>query len=156
MTTTYTNSKAFSAKGTVVSIGPTAGSESPTYTAIAEVKSCSPKGAQYKTADTTNFQSAAEEFIGTMPGTGTATINGNYIANDPGQIALEAASLTGDLYMFQIQFPKNVEIGQTTSGDVWTFNALVYPMNVDVDTEKAVEFSCELKISGAITRTAGS
>jgi hypothetical protein len=153
---TYVSSKAQSGKGTVVSIGPIAGTSSPTYVPISEVKSCSPQGAEFKTADTTNFASSAEEFIGTISGTGTANMMGNRVITDAGQVALAAASTTGYLYMFKIQLPINPAVGQTVAGDVLTFVAIVSPSDIELDTEKAITFSVKLKISGAITTVAGT
>lgn len=152
----YTGSKAGNALKTVVSIGPVVGTATPTYVAIGEVRKSSMNGAEYKTADTSNFQSTAEEFIGTIPGTGMVDLEGNYISNDPGQIALDAASRTGEIYLFQVQFAPNAADGQTTTGDLVAFNALVYPLNMDIDVEKGRTFTCKLKISNFWTVTKGS
>jgi hypothetical protein len=56
--------------------------------------------------------------------------------------------------MFQVTLPKNAV--QVTTGDVLTFNALVEGNDITIEVEKAIEFSCSLKISGPITITEGA
>lgn len=151
---TYSFSKAQPGKGTVVSIGPVAGTSSPTFVAIGEVKSSSISGTAWKTDDVTNFQSLAEEWITTILATGEVSLAGNRVSSDAGQLALAAAFATGELYMFTISLPKTLT--QTTAGDSYALNALVLSQDFTITTEKAVEFSTKLKISGAIVLTVGS
>lgn len=152
----YTNSKAIAGRGTQFFIGPVAGTSSPTYTLVGELDDASPTGRAWNTADATNFQSASdEEFITTTRNPGEFDVTGNYVSGDTGQAALLAAHNAGALYMFKLQFP--LAQGQTTTGDTWTFNALV--LNVDpskITVKDVIKLSAKLKVSGARTVVAGS
>lgn len=153
----YTSSQAQAGRGTQIAIGPAVTNPpvaSPTYVNIEEAKTASIQGGKWSTTDVTNFNSGNyEEFITTIFQTGTVPLAGNRVSSDPGQAALLAALGTGKLYMFQITLPM---AGAQTAGDVYTFNALVEGNDVSLEVEKAIEFSCSLKISGPATLAVGA
>lgn len=151
-----TNSKAFAGRSSVLSIGPVVGTETPTFTEIGEVKNASISGRKYSTVDVTNFDSpnAYQEFIATVIDPGSISCSGNYVSSDAGQIALNAAFAAGEVYMFELQLPKGP--GQMTKGDQYAFGALVESFDISVEPSKEISFTASLKISGAITFTAGS
>jgi predicted secreted protein len=149
-------SKAYSGFGTILSIGTSGGT--PTYTAIAEIKGIQLSGSQNKTEDVTNMGSPgrAEEFIVTTLMAGEFTLNGNKesLSGDAGQVAMNAAFSSGAVLPFKIVFPLGP--AQTTTGDTYTFTAMVEELSWDSQFDKAITFSAKLKVSGVITATAGS
>lgn len=104
----------------------------------------------------TNFDSpnAYQEFVATVIDPGSINCSGNYVSSDPGQVALNAAFAAGLIYMFTLQLPKSPS--QTTKGDEYSFTALVESFDITVEPTKEISFSSSLKVSGAITFTAGS
>ena len=147
-------SKAFSGKGTVFSIG-TSGL-TPTYSAVAELKTFSFSGSKNDTEDVTNSDSAgrAREFIVTLLDAGEISLSGNYVASDAGQVALTAAFNSGAILPYKIQLP--VAPNQTTSGDVITFIGLMVENDLNLSFDKAIAFSAKIRISGITTYTSGS
>lgn len=154
----YTGSKSQAGRGSALSIGPITGTAgTPTFTVIGEIKSSGISGAQWQTEEVSNFLSGADqEFITTMRNNGTVDISGNRVASDAGQVAVEAAFASGLKYDFKLVLPINGQAGQTTTGDTYTFSALVESRDISIDTTKAVGWSVKLKISGAVTLVAGS
>lgn len=149
----YTGSKSQVGRGTIVSIGGQTGTGG-TFTTIGEVTDASFSGAAWGTVDVTNFDSGVDdEFISTTRNNGDLTLQGNMIDAEPGQVALFAAYDTGFKYDFKVQLQPAQ--GQTT-GKVYTFSALVTSLETSIQTRSVVNFNTKLKISGAITRTAGS
>jgi predicted secreted protein len=147
-------SKAFTGKGTVFSIG-TAGS-TPTYTAVAELKTFAFTGTKNDTEDVTNSDSAGRyrEYLVTLADAGEISISGNYVASDTGQIAFSAAFESAARRPFKIQLP--LAPGQTTLGDTITFLGYVIGDDLDIQYDKAVTFASKIKITGARTFTTGS
>ena len=153
----YTGSKAQAGRGTVLSIGELTGTTTTTWTPIGEISSSGISGSQWQTDDVSNFDSGADqEFITTMRDNGTVDISGNRVPLDAGQAAIEAAFADGLKYDFKIQLPKNVQAGQTTSGDSYTFSAIVLSREVPIETTRKVGWNVKLKISGAVTLMPGS
>ena len=148
----YTKSSAGIGLGTILSIGTTGGT--PTFTTVGEVKSFSQSGRQVSTEDVTNMQSSAKEFIPTLVDSGTWDITGNRVSSDAGQVAMEAAFQGLTVLPFKIQLPKTST--QNSTGDLFTFNALVQELDYTVGVDKATTFSCKLKVSGLIALTIGS
>lgn len=148
----YTQSAAGIGLGTILSIG-TLGA-SPTFTPVGELKTLTQSGRSVGTEDTTNFQSLAKEFIPTLVDSGTWDFSGNRIGGDSGQVAMEAAFSGLSLLPFKIQLPKTPK--QASTGDTFTFNALVQDLNYSVSVDKAVTLTGKLKVSGIITETPGS
>jgi hypothetical protein len=151
----YTGSKAGVGLSTVISIN-TGTISSPTFTPVGELRKCVLSGRQTGDADVTNFESSAREFVPTLIESGTWDIEGNRIGGDAGQLAMEAAFTTVPpvLSQFKIQLPKSG--GQTSTGDSFTFLALIKELDYSVEIDKAVSLTGKLKVSGILTVTAGS
>lgn len=152
---TYTGSQAQAGRGTIVSIGPVAGTTSPTYVPIEEAKMSSVEGTSTETVDVTNFNSGTfREKLATLANSGSVSITCNRVSSDPGQQALNAAVGTLAEYMFQVTLPKTKT--QVTTGDVLAFNAYVSGPDIGIEVDKEVSSSYKLEITGPITITEGS
>lgn len=153
----YSGSLAQAGRGSALSIGPLTGTLTPTYTMVGEIKTSGISGAQWGTEDVSNFESGADqEFLTTMRDNGTVDLAGNRVTSDAGQAAVEVAFGTGLKYLWKITLPINTQAGQTTTGDVYAFSALVQSRDISVDTTKAIGWTVKLKISGAVVLTPGS
>jgi hypothetical protein len=141
----YTGSKAGIGFGTVIKMG---------ANVVGEMTSVNLTGRQAVTEETTNFQSSGKEFKPTVIDFGTWEFTGNRVGGDAGQVALEAAFTSLALQTFTIQLPKSG--AQTTTGDLFTFSALIEEIDYNVDATKVVKMTGKLKVSGAITVTPGS
>lgn len=141
----YTGSKAISGQGTTLSIGGTP-------TVIGEVSDINQSGRQMGTEPTTNLQSVAKEFIGTIMDSGSVEFSFNRVASDAGQVAVEAALVAGLPVAFVLQEPKG---SFTTTGPKAAFNALVVESNLSW-ASKVITGKIKLMVSGAITWTAGT
>lgn len=155
---TYTASKAQAGRGVLLSIGSVSGATlSTSWTVIGEIKNPGIKGSKVNTVDTSNTQSGIfKEFLATMMDPGSLSLTGNRVSNDAGQIAVEAAYASLLKYDWKVQYPINVQAGQSTAGDFYTFSALVESRDFPVETEGLAGYELGLKISGAITPTLGS
>jgi hypothetical protein len=145
--------------GTVVSIGPVAGTASPTYVAIGEVTDLTLHSPTRKTVSTTNFNSLSqsEEFLTGSIDYGSFSFTANRISNDAGQTALAAALAAGGLYMFKVSLPVDTGEAQVTTGDSWVFNGAVTSFSYgDISVDKVSTIKAEIKISGVPTFTLGS
>lgn len=141
----YTGSQAQAGRGSTLSIG---------GVMIGEIKSVPFTAGKWQTADVTNFESGSDaEFITTIRDSGSITLEGNRVAGDAGQQAVETAYDTGSIAAFTLQLPQSKT--QTTDGDQYSFNALVISRDFTVDVTKAIDYKVELKISGPVTFTAG-
>jgi predicted secreted protein len=147
-------SRAFTGKGTVLSIG-TAGA-TPVYTSVSELKTYNFSGAKNDTEDITNSDSAgrAREFLVTLLDSGEISIAGNYVASDAGQVAFKAGFNSGLILPFKLQLP--VAPGQTTSGDVMTFLGLITENDISLQFDKVISFAAKIKLSGIITYVSGT
>jgi len=149
----YTGSKAQAGRGSQLSIGTTG--TTPTFTLVGEVKSSGVSGAQWGTTDVSNFESGADqEFITTIRNNGNVKLDGNRVSSDAGQVLVEAAFSTGGVVPWKLVLP--LTAAQTTTGDTYTFNALVESREFTVDTTKEINYSVSLKISGPVTLVTGS
>lgn len=148
----YTTSKAPPGLGVQFQVNSTGS----TYIPVYECTEFSQSGKTTKTVSVTNLNSTVEEFIGTISSGGTYQLTMNRISTDPGQQALAAAFNTKALTNFKIQMP--LAIGQTTTGDLFSFAALVETFEdlSSVKPDGAVMTKCSLKVSAAITLTEGS
>jgi hypothetical protein len=145
---TYTGSKAIAGRGSILSVGATP-------TVVGEVKSSGFTGNKWDTVDVTNYQSGPDrEFIVTVRDNGTLKVAGNRVSTDAGQLLVEAAYGTGAITAFILTLPKSA--AQTTTGDTYGFNALVESRSFDDDVTKEISWDVSLKISGAVTFTAGT
>lgn len=143
----YTGSKGLTGLGTLLQIGSTP-------TTIGEVKSLKLSGRKWDVDDATNFQSTNKEFVAAISDLGEWAVEGTRVAADAGQVALEAAFASGAPTPFVVQLPK--ASGQSTSGDKYSFSALVQELDYSFEPAKIDAFSCKLKISGAIAFTPGT
>jgi hypothetical protein len=155
----YTGSKAQAGRGAVLGIGPLfvpgAPAATPAYVTIGEIRTSGITNSQWDTVDVSNFESGVDkEFITTMRDPGMIAIAGNRISSDLGQVNCEAAFQSGGIYMFQILVPKNVT--QTTTGDIYTFNALVKSIDFEIDVAKEISWTVKLQLSGPRLLTPGS
>jgi hypothetical protein len=148
-------SKAGIGLGTTLSIGSGTGTPE-TFTLVGEVKTITQSGRQVATEDVTNMQSGAREFIPTLVDSGTWDITGNRVGGDAGQAAMEAAFAALANHNFKVQLPISKAAGQTTTGDLFTFNAPVQELSYSLAVDKAVTFNAKLKVSGTIQVTPGS
>ena len=150
----YTGSNAFSGEGSVLAIN-TGTVGMPVWTTINEVMDGSITGRIQKTSDVTNFSSGGtEEFISTIQTPGEVKTKLNYVAGDAGQVALKAAFDGRVKTMFQLTLP--LSPSQTTTGDSFAFTALVTEWSLTDKFDAPITVDTNLKISGAITETAGS
>jgi hypothetical protein len=143
----YTGTKAQAGLGTTLSIGSTP-------TEIGETDDLPFDRPEWGTADATNFDSTAEEFITTIQKSMEFTVTGNRVSSDAGQAAAEAAYASGASTPFTVQLKKTAT--QTTSGDKFTFNALVLGSSFRVQPTGVIKFSLKLKTTGPVTFTIGS
>jgi len=152
----YTGTAAQSPLGGELAIN-TSGTSVPTYTQIEEVKDIQWAGRINKTADATNLESSAEEFIATLPVSGTLDVTCNRISGAAGQVAVEAAWRTrATNVLFQLTYPKNAT--QTVTGDVYVFKCIVEEASPapSFKPEDVIDYKFKLKINGLDTYTAGS
>lgn len=141
MPTTYTHSAAQTGAGSSLSIGATP-------TLIGEIKSCELSGT-WETVDVSNFQSSVNrEFIATMRDNGTCKLSGNRVSADAGQLLVEAGYASGLLQSFTLVIDKTP--AQVTTGDTYTFSALIMERAFTVAVDKEVDYQITLKISGAV------
>lgn len=143
----YTGTKALTGKGTILNIGSTP-------VEVGEIKSIKLSGRKNNTEDVTNMDSTQMEFISTIADPGQWALEGNRVPGDAGQVAMEAAFSSGAITPFTIVLPKAT--GQVTSGDKYTFNALVMEVDYAFEPTKADSFSATLKVSGAMTFVPGA
>jgi hypothetical protein len=160
----YTGSKAQSGAATILNIN-TGTVSSPTWTLVGEVTDIGQSGKSNKTDDVTNLESTAEEFIPTLLSPGSFKVTMNRIQTtssqapaDPGQYAMYQSfnATPPTILLYEIILPKSTS--QTTKGDTYQFSALVEQME-DIGTikpDKKISTEVTLKVSGAITLTAGS
>lgn len=149
--TTITLSQNATAAGTAVSLTFTVG-----YVTIGEIKSAPPVEGKFDKEDVSNFQSGVDkEYIKLMRDNGAPKITGNRVSSDAGQLATIAAyNDPNNAYMFQVTLPKTPT--QTTTGDTYTYNALVLGQSFVLETNKATTFTLDLQITGPVTFTAGA
>ena len=147
----YTVSKAETGSQTVFNI-----KISSTFTPIFEILSFTQSNHTNKTVDVTNLNSTAEEWISVLKSSTNYELTLNRVSTDPGQAGLIAAFGTGALTDFKIVLP--LEAGQSTTGDTYTFSAIVEDMNdlADVAPNKQVTSKVKLKTSGAVAFAAGA
>jgi predicted secreted protein len=142
----YTGTKAQTGLGSTLSIGSPA-------VLIGEVRSTA-ISASYGTVDVSNYQSVAREWIATLKDNGTCKISGSRVSSDVGQVAVEGAFASGLVQPFTLVLDKTPV--QVTSGDTYTFNAIVEERAFTVAADKEVDYSLSLKISNGMTLVQGA
>jgi hypothetical protein len=144
----YAGSKAQAGRGSTISIGSTP-------TPIGEVTDIPLSLPKWETAEVTNLDSGSDaEYITTIRKASNFSVKGNRVAADAGQVAVQTAYSNGTVSSFTVQLPKSA--AQTSTGDKYVFNALVLSCSFDISPAKAMEFSLDLQITGAVTFTAGT
>jgi hypothetical protein len=148
----YTESKAIQGIGAILSIGPrTDVGGSPNWTPIFEITDMPMKAGEWDKLEVTNFNSPnnGKEYRKGLVDGGTASLSGNTVTDDPGQIEMAAAYRDKQgAYLFKIDMPK--AIGQETQGDSYAFSALVMswgPLS-DLAPAKTVSFKADLQVTG--------
>ena len=145
-TTTYSGSQAQAGRGTTISIN---------GSLVGEMTDVPPALPKWNTAEVTNLDSGDDaEYLTTIRKSSTFTAKGNRVPGDAGQVAAFAAYKSGSRVPCIITLPKTSS--QATSGDTYSFNVLVLSCDFSVQVEKAIDFSVELQITGAVTYAAGS
>lgn len=152
----YTISKAQAGRSTQLSIGPVAGTTGTVvYVPIYEIRSVDRNGVKWDMIDVSNMNSGVyKEKLQTMLDPGQISFECNRVSADPGQVALENALAVGGAYMFQLTLPKAA--GQSTTGDVYTFNALVMSDAEKFETTAANTRSYSLEVTGTPVLTEGA
>lgn len=151
----YSGTQAQSPLGGQLAINTASGSV-PTWTVISEVKDAQWASRVNKTADATNLASTAEEFIATLPSSGTLEVTCNRVSSDTGQLAVEASWRARTLKQYQLTYPKTPS--QSVSGDVYVFTALVEEASPapNFKPDQVIDYKFRLKINQLDTFTAGS
>lgn len=150
----YTTTAAQSPLGGAVAINVGTAS-APTWTDIGEVKDFAWADRTNRTADATNLSSTAEEFIATLPSSGTWRITTNRVHSDAGQAAVEAAWRSRVNTQFRLTYPPKAP---ATTGDSYVVTALVQDCSPapSFKPDAVIEFTFTAKISGLDTFTAGA
>jgi hypothetical protein len=151
----YTGTLAQSGLGTIFAIN-TSATSTPTWVTIGEIINAPQSGRVAKTADATNLESLAAEFITTLVDSGNFELTVNRVVGDPGQLAVETAFEALATKPFQITLP--LAVSQTTTGDVYSFKAVIEEFDniSEIAPDKAIHSKIRLKVSGKITFAAGS
>lgn len=150
----YTGSKSQTSQGTTVWVN-TSATSTPTWVFIGECLSVKfSDKAQFD--DSSNLQSAAKEFLSTLPDPGKCEIDLNRVSTDAGQAVLLASRVNVTRLPYSVVFPINTLGGQTTTGDQRNFLAYVESLSPQIETNKRIMNKFSLQITGAITDVAGS
>lgn len=139
----YTNSAAFSPRGTIISYetDPSVG-----FIQLAEIKEINFSGAKYDLADVTNYESGNfREWLTTLADSGEVSFTGNYIPSDASQAALLGFFNTGLLVSWKVTLP-------AASGAVTpiTFKAYVSSLEHNLPLDKEAMITGKLKITGQV------
>ena len=113
-------------------------------TAIAELTDVSVSGVDVNFIDTTAHDSSGgwKTFLGGLTDPGSIELTGNYKQSDAGQAALVSGRGTNVAVNITFSDATNV-----------TCNAIIGGYNLSNPQDDKVEFTCSLKITGAITIT---
>jgi hypothetical protein len=137
--------KAKAAKGTQLQRGDGGGSE--VFTTIGEVRSFQGPGRANEAVDATSFDSAAKEFIATIPDTGEVTFEVNHVGSDAQQQGLETDRVNGTLRNFKVVFNDHA-----TTKTTFSFSALVTRIQPQGQGPGNIyTTSITLRTSGAVT-----
>jgi len=136
----YSNSAAFSPRGTVINYKaePSVG-----YITLAEIKEFSFTGSKYDLAEITNYESGNfKEWLTTLADSGEVSFSGNYIPGDPSQAGLLSYFKSGTLLAWQVILPNNL-------GTI-VFNAYVSGLDYSFPLDKQAMVTGKLKVTGVI------
>jgi len=152
---TYTNSNAFAARGTILQYS--TNPPSVAYTPLLEIKKIGFSGTKYDLADVTNMNSSNfREWLPTLADSGDLTFEGNLIPNDPTELALVGFFNNATLVTWEVVLPADANQGFNTSLGTFTFLAYVASIDRTLPVDKEASISGKLKITGKISFTAGS
>jgi hypothetical protein len=148
--------------GAALSIGTQGGS--PTYIAVGKIKNIKPPSPKFGQEDVTTLDSGSvRRFIKTLQDPGEMDVSVYWESADAGQVAVLAAfstlsnSTNGADYPWKLQFPVNLEGGQTSTGDLFAFSGFVSEYTgPETQPDKTITWGFKVKIDGAITITEGS
>lgn len=151
----YTNTAAQPGLGTVVAIN-TGTTVTPIWTTVGEITSVKQSGRKARTAEVTNLQSGAAEFIATLVESGSFSIDGNRVATDAGQLAVETAFSALTTKMFKATLPKTP--AQTVSGDSYAFSGVIEEYNplAEISGTSQIKYTCSVKVSNTYALTSGT
>lgn len=151
--------------GALIAIGPAVGTPTPTFVTIGQVSDIKQSG---MSANEIKFQTLDYPSVQKLPGIpDQGTVDISFVrapglgttgtTGDAGQRAAFAAA-NGPRVGYQFQLTLFVGEGQTTSGDVKTFNAIITKFNdvEDVSPDKVIEGSMTLSITSIPVVTPGS
>ena len=109
--------------------------------AIGGLTDVMPQGVEVNNIDITTHDSAGyREFIGGLIDGGTLELTGKYDQTDAGQLELQDE--VGNTHPVVITF---------SDSSTRTFSAVVGGFNLSNALDDAIEFTCSLKVTGAIT-----
>jgi predicted secreted protein len=91
-----------------------------------------------------------KESLGTFKDGGEVPLEGFFVADDGGQMALQSSLDSGLAEAYTIEFP-------TIPAATWTFKGVVTSFKVgDVELDGAINFGATIKVSGKPVLTAGT
>jgi predicted secreted protein len=140
-------SQAIAARGTQLQRSPDGGT---TFVTIAEVLKIQRSGSKADLADVTNMDSPSNfrEYLATLLDSGEISFECNFIPGSTIQATMLADFNGQVLSTWKIELP-------STAGH-WVFTAWVASDDFDLPIDKQATKSVKLKITGAVTYTAGS
>lgn len=151
----YTNSKAAAGRGS--SLQYSTNPPSVAYQTLAEIKQAAFSGAKYDLEDVSNFQSSNfKEWLPTLADSGDLSFSGNMIPNDTTESDLIGFFNAATLVQWEVVLPPNAQQGFPTSLGTFKFAGYVSEISRDIQVAKAMTISGKIKITGAISFTAGS
>lgn len=152
---TYTNSQAVAGRGSALKYSTNPPSVS--YQTLAEIKTIQFSGAKYDLADVTNFNSTNfREYLPTLADSGELSFSGNLLPNDATETDLIGFFNAATLVTYQVVLPAAPAQGFNTSLGSFTFKAYVSSLDRSIPVDKEASISGKLKITGAISYSAGS
>jgi predicted secreted protein len=136
----YSNSAAFSPRGTTISYETLV---SVGFLPLAEIKEINFSGAKYDLADVTNYESGNfREWLTTLADSGEVSFTGNYIPGDASQQALLGFFNNGTLVSWKVDLPSSL-------GSI-TFKGYVSGLDHNLPLDKEATISGKIKITGAV------
>ena len=115
--------------------------------AIGELIDVTPGGVDVTNIDTTAHDSAGgwRTFLGGLTDGGTLELSGNYVLADVGQVELRDER--GNVAAIVVTF---------SDGSTSTFSAVVGGFNLSNPLDDKIEYTCSLKVTGAIVIAAAA
>lgn len=151
----YVHSQAFAGRKSVLQYS--TNPPSVAYQQLAEIKTIQFSGAKYDLADVTNMESSNfREWLPTLADSGDLSFTGNLIPNDPTQGDLIEFFNNATLVTWEVVLPADPTNGFPTSLGTFKFLAYVSSIDRSIPVDKEGSVSGKLKITGAVSFTAGS